>query len=80
MQWECHDFDYKGGFTLGSKTKETPTSSNPIGRKQNFGLEFTLGSGYKVGKKEVALMWHPFPTEETLLVWETNLQAKSKVL
>jgi hypothetical protein len=64
MQWECHDFDYKGGFTLGSKTKETPTSSNPIGWEQNFKLkEFTLGSGFKVWKKEVGLMGHPFPVK-----------------
>jgi hypothetical protein len=30
-------------FILGSKTKETPNSSNPIGKEQNFGpKEFPL--------------------------------------
>ena len=27
----------KGGFTLGSKTKETPKSSDLIGREENVG-------------------------------------------
>jgi hypothetical protein len=32
------------GFTLGSKAKELPRLSDPIGLEQNFGSnEFTLG-------------------------------------
>ena len=30
-----------GGFPLGSKTKETPKSSDPIGQEQNFGPKDT---------------------------------------
>ena len=38
----------KGGFKLGSRTKETPIFSAPIGREQKYGpQEFTVGSGFK---------------------------------
>lgn len=37
---------------LGSKTKETPKSNNPIDQEQTLGLKkFTLGSKSKVFKK-----------------------------
>ena len=33
--------------------------SNSIGQDRNFGLkEFALGSGFKVSKKELFLIWH----------------------
>jgi len=43
--------------SLGSKTKDTPQSSDHIGREQNLGpKDFTLESGSKVWKNEVVLL------------------------
>ena len=51
----------KVALTLGSKTRKTPKSSDPIGQELNSGpKEFMLGSGSKVWKMEVVLMWHRF--------------------
>ena len=57
----------------GSKTKETPIFNEPIGRYEDFGpKEFTKGSGSKVSKNDVSLMWHFFPTKSRQLKTQRN--------
>lgn len=38
QQQTSQGLGFKGGFRLGSKTKETPKWSDGIGRQQKFGL------------------------------------------
>ena len=71
-------------LTLGSKTKETPTSSNYIGWKNiPRHKELTLGYVQFLEKNEVTLWRHyfhikldyPYSRTHILLMLETNLQA-----
>jgi hypothetical protein len=53
-----------GGCTEGSKTSESSKLSDLHDQDQNFGPgETELGSGFKVWKIEIALMWHHFPAK-----------------
>ena len=69
----------KGGFTLGSKTEETPKwTRHPTGQEQNFGpKEFTLGSM----SNEVVLKWYHIPSKSLqsllLRITPSNLRNQS---
>ena len=53
-----------GGCTEGSKTSGSSKLSDLHDQDQNFGPgESELGSGFKVWKNEIALMWHHFPAK-----------------
>ena len=52
------------GCTEGSKTRESPKLSESHDQAQNFEPEESkLGSGSKVWKNDIALMWHHFPAK-----------------
>ena len=57
-----------GGFPLGPKTKETPKSSNPIGRELIWTQGVYIGVRAKARVNKVALKWHHFPTNSHLIM------------